>query len=208
MSTEPHATSALPMVKVVPRPVRPAGRSVIVCDDEYSCVIANAMFSVPSVTMNGGSLMRVTSRPLSRPNSVVTPMPHRMATGTGMPSSVANFVMMIPPSAITMPHDRSMPAVRMISVWPMAITPTTITCCRISDRLPPVRKRSDCVAKKMQAPSRASHGPRAPHGMWCVGDFAIGVPPYRPGPFTSCPSTARCRSWCPCCRRRPRSCRR
>ena len=38
--------------------------------------MANAMLNVPSVTMNGGSLTRVTSRPLSRPNSVVTPMPH------------------------------------------------------------------------------------------------------------------------------------
>ena len=43
-------------------------------------------------------------------------------------------VITMPPSAITMPQDRSMPAVRMISVWPIAITPTTITCCRISDK--------------------------------------------------------------------------
>jgi hypothetical protein len=44
------------------------------------------------------------------------------------------------PSAITMPQDRSMPAVSTISVWPIAITPTTITCCRISERFSPVRK--------------------------------------------------------------------
>ena len=44
-----------------------------------------------------------------------------------------------------------MPAVRMISVCPMAITPTTITCCRISERFSPVRKRSVWVAKNAQA---------------------------------------------------------
>ena len=48
----------------------------------------------------------------------------------------------MPPSAITVPHERSTPAVRMTSVWPIAITPTTITCCSTSDRLSPVRKRS------------------------------------------------------------------
>ena len=63
------------MRKVLPSQVIAGGRSVTVCASEYSCVIANAMFSVPSVTMNGGSLMRVTSRPLTRPNSAVTPMP-------------------------------------------------------------------------------------------------------------------------------------
>ena len=43
-------------------------------------VIANAMFSVPSVTINGGSLTRVTSRPLSKPKAVVTARPQSMAT--------------------------------------------------------------------------------------------------------------------------------
>ena len=31
------------------------------------------------------------------------------------------------------PTERSMPAVRMIRVWPTARAPTTATCCRISD---------------------------------------------------------------------------
>ena len=108
------------------------------------------MLKVPSVTMNGGSLMRVTSRPLSSPNSAVTAMPHRMASGAGRPRSAANLVITMLPSAITMPHDRSMPAVRMISVWPMAMTPTTITCCRISEKFSPLKKRS-VVAREERA---------------------------------------------------------
>ena len=65
----------------------------------------------------------------------------------------------MPPSAMTMPHDRSMPAVRMISVCPMAITPTTMTCCRISEKFWSVKKRSFWVAKKTQASSKAIKGP-------------------------------------------------
>ena len=148
------------------------------------------MFSVPSVTMKGGSLTCVTSSPLTRPNSVVTPTPHSTARAGGMPSSVANLVITMPPSAITMPHDRSMPAVRMTSVWPMAMTPTTITCCRMSEKLPPVRKRSDCDAKKPQATSSAMNGPSVPScavragGMrdvmaWpCVACRSAGSPTY------------------------------
>jgi hypothetical protein len=75
------------------------------------------------------------------------------------PESTANFVITIEPSAMTIPHDRSIPAVRMTSVWPIAITPTTMTCCRISEKFWPVRKRSVCDAKKMQAASSASSGP-------------------------------------------------
>ena len=72
---------------------------------------------------------------------------------------------MTPPSAITIPQDKSMPAVKIIKVWPMASTPTTMTCCMISERFWPLKNRSDWVAKKVQVASRASQGPRAPQGM-------------------------------------------
>ena len=103
--------------------------------------------------------MRVTSRPLTRPKPAVTAMPSRMASGAGMPKSSATLVMTIEPSAMTMPHDRSMPAVRMISVWPMAITPTTMTCCRISAKLAPLKKLSVVSPKMVQAIARAMKGP-------------------------------------------------
>ena len=57
----------------------------MVCAPEYSCVAANAMLSVPSVTMKGGSLILVTSRPLIRPNSMVTAIPQAIATGAERP---------------------------------------------------------------------------------------------------------------------------
>ena len=74
-----------PNWKVLPSAVMPAGMSVMVCAPEYSCVAANAMLSVPSVTMKGGSLILVTKRPLTKPNSMVTAMPQAMATGAERP---------------------------------------------------------------------------------------------------------------------------
>src|SRR5688500_11050903 len=67
--------------------------------------------------------------------------------------------MTIEPSAITIPHERSMPAVSTTSVWPMAITPTTTICCRISEKFWVVRNRSVWDAKNPQASNRARSGP-------------------------------------------------
>ena len=39
------------------------------------------------------------------------------------------------PNVMIMPLERSMPAVRMINVWPMASVPTTMVCCTIRERL-------------------------------------------------------------------------
>src|SRR5436190_1905471 len=45
------------------------------------------MLSVPSVTINGGSLILVTRKPLMKPVSAPTAMPRRSARGPGTPSS-------------------------------------------------------------------------------------------------------------------------
>ena len=73
-----------------------------------------------------------------------------------MPPATASSVITMPPSAISLPQLRSMPAVRMISVRPIAIVPTTITCCRISEKFCTDRKRSLCVAKQTTASGSAA----------------------------------------------------
>ena len=93
------------------------------------------MFSVPSVTMNGGSRTLVTSSPLAAPASAPTPRPSRIASGPGTPESKAVLAITIDENTMMAPQDRSMPAVRMISVWPTASAPTTATCWVMSDRL-------------------------------------------------------------------------
>ena len=65
-----------------------------------------------------------------------------------MPLSTASFVITIWPNAITVPTERSMPAVRITSVCPIASTPTTITCWSTSERFWVWRKRSDFSEKK------------------------------------------------------------
>ena len=160
-------------------------------------MVANAMFIVPKVTMKEGSFALVTRRPLIKPNSAVTPMPQRMAKPTGNSFSTASLVITIDPSAITMPQDKSMPAVRMMSVMPMANTPTTITCCVIRERFSPVKKRSDCVAKKRQAAARAIHGPSTFHGRFLIACFILCT--LSLNQLTSCPSTWPGLWWCRCC---------
>src|SRR5262249_39199172 len=107
------------------------------------------------------------SAPLRNPNATHTSNPHRIARYGLMPRSTANFVITIEPSAMIIPQDRSIPAVRMTSVCPMATTPTTITCCRISEKFCPARKRSDWYAKNAQASASAMNGPKVATGGRC-----------------------------------------
>jgi hypothetical protein len=118
-------------------------------------VSANAMFNVPSVTMNGGSRSCVTRPPLSRPKPIATARPITIASAGATWLCTASFVMKIDDSAMTRPQERSMPAVMMTSVWPMASVPSTITCWRISEKFGPARKRSDLIEKKMTAMASA-----------------------------------------------------
>ena len=78
------------------------------------------MLNVPSVTMNGGSRSRDQAAPLTTPNAAHAASPIRIASTGGTLDETASLVITIVPKAITAPFDRSIPAVRMISVWPMA----------------------------------------------------------------------------------------
>src|SRR5689334_14130526 len=63
------------------------------------------------------------------------------------------------PKAITAPLDKSIPAVRITRVCPIASVPMTITCWTTSERFVPVRKRGDWIAKKALAINKAIKGP-------------------------------------------------
>ena len=94
--------------------------------------------------MNGGS--RATSQPAvdeAESHAGQDAEQDRRTGGT----SLRLFVMTIEPKAMTAPHERSMPAVRMMIVWPMAIVPITITCWTISEKLSPSRNRSVATVK-------------------------------------------------------------
>src|SRR3569833_3318636 len=152
-------------------------------------VRAKAMFSVPSVTMNAGSRAIVTRPPLSAPNAAHTATPRRISSGAGTSPPTARRVFTIVPNAITAPLVRSMPAVRITTVWPTASVPTSITCWTTRDRLPPVRNRSVLSEKNTQASRRATRGPTVgtaaliragragASGVSVTGAAVIGSPP-------------------------------
>jgi hypothetical protein len=117
------------------------------------------MFNVPSVTMNEGSRTSVTSPPFRTPKPIQVRTPSSSAGRAGIPLTIASFVITICPSAITVPTERSIPAVRITSVWPIASTPTTITCCSTSERFSAWKKRSDLNEKNAIVARRASAGP-------------------------------------------------
>ena len=95
-----------------------------------------------------------------RPQAVPTPKPSSSASRPGTPESADSLAITIDDSTMIAPTERSMPAVRMISVWAMPSVPTTITCWTISDRLPGSRKRSAAIVKTMIATSSTNSGPK------------------------------------------------
>src|SRR5919108_2543834 len=131
------------------------------------------MLSVPRVTMNAGSRRPVTRLPLTTPKPTHARIPSPIASRGSTPLATASFVITIWPKAITVPHERSIPAVRMTNVCPIASTPTTITCWSTSERFWPWRKLSDLTVKKAMASSSATNGP------------IVGVASTRPGTRTA-----------------------
>ena len=71
---------------------------------------------------------------------------------TGTPLTTARRPMTIEARIMMTPTDRSMPAVRMISVWAMPSVPMIVTCWRISDRLNGAKKRPPTRTLKTMSP--------------------------------------------------------
>ena len=181
MKTTPYVKFACAIVNVRPKKSSSLGSPGKVRSFETMCVKANAMLSVPSVTMKAGSRTSVTRAPFRAPKATQVRIPREIARSGDMPLLTANFVITTCPSAITVPTERSIPAVRITSVCPIASTPTTITCCITSDRFWASRKRSDLTEKKAIASTRAMSGP------------TVGVVSTL---TANCPALARL-LWCP-----------
>src|SRR5919112_1773690 len=120
---------------LVPVQLSRAGRrcSWIDWPPEYSSAIAVKTLSVPSVTMNGGRLIRVTRKPLSRPAPSPRSTPMTSAGTAGTPFSAAIVAISMVDRIVIAPTDRSMPAVRMMSVCPIPRAAMTAVCCTSSD---------------------------------------------------------------------------
>ena len=116
--------------------------------------------NVARVTMNGGSLIRVTSKPLIAPIAVPRIRPMMIARTPGTPSFAAMFAMRMDVNTVMAPAERSMPAVRMTRVWPSARVAITVTCCSTRPRFAAERNRPLTIANAMIATTSTASGPR------------------------------------------------
>ncbi|MNY36062.1 hypothetical protein D3C86_1705220 [compost metagenome] len=66
--------------------------------------------------------------PLMRPHPSPPPSPIRKASSGGNPAVMARRPMSVEVNTMMAPTDRSMPAVRITSVWAMPIMPMMVTC--------------------------------------------------------------------------------
>ena len=83
-----------------------------------------------------------------------------IATTPGTPSLTAMLAMRMDVNTAIAPAERSMPAVRMISVWPRAIVAITVTCCSTRPRFAAERNRPLTIANAMIATTSTANGPR------------------------------------------------
>ena len=124
-----------------------SGSSAMVCPLAYSSETAVKIEKVPRVTMNGGRFIRVTRTPLSTPSAGRPRTRSGARASPGRRGRRASFTMTRDDSTMAMPMDRSIPAVRMITVWPTASAPTTAICCTRSDSACGRRKLSEKMPK-------------------------------------------------------------
>ena len=102
----------------VPVQVMKSGMSIAwtACPFVYSSPSAVKTESVPRVTMNGGSLSRVTRSPLAAPATRPTSSEISTASGPGTPCSALILAPTSMAKIAMAPQERSMPAVRMMRV--------------------------------------------------------------------------------------------
>ena len=107
-----------PIPMVFPVQFSRSGRSLAcrLLPPEYSRPSAVKMLSVPRVAMNGGNFNRVIRAPLSHPHRVPTAKPMISARTAGTPLLAAMLAITSIARIVIAPTERSIPAVRMISV--------------------------------------------------------------------------------------------
>ena len=113
--------------------------------------------SVPSVTIRGLTPAQAMITPLSAPPSrpIATGSRNASATLTAEGSFWAKTPENMPATASSDPTERSIPAVRMVKVIPMAIIPITDTCSNTSRALSGVRNCGSAMAKYATSAPRA-----------------------------------------------------
>ncbi|MCY1439631.1 hypothetical protein D9M71_558740 [compost metagenome] len=82
---------------------------------------------IASVAMNDGRPARTTSKAVVDPHAAPTAIAPSMAAHIGRPRTCSSQLMTMIATASTAPTDRSMPPMRITSVMPSAMMPSTVT---------------------------------------------------------------------------------
>ena len=99
-----------------------------------------AAIIMPSVATKGGTFILETVSPLMRPASAPVATPPSRPREIGRPQLVITTPIITADRVMTLPTDRSMPAVMMTKVAPRASTPLTVVASKIPITLSKVRK--------------------------------------------------------------------
>ncbi len=119
-----------------------------------------AIIIMPRVAIKGGTCMREMTMPLTNPAVMPVRIPATMPTGIGIPMKVMKTPVMTADRVITVPTERSMPAVIMINVTPSAKMPFTAVARKIPLMFSHVKKTGEASEKnakiKISAPKASS----------------------------------------------------
>ena len=108
--------------------------------------------------MNGGRLSRVTSVPLIAPASSPAATPISRARKPGTPLFAARFAMISEERMAMAPTDKSMPAVKMTKVCPIARAAITDTCCKMMPMVAGWMKRGLMIVKAITERTNTNNG--------------------------------------------------
>src|SRR5258708_23053953 len=101
-----------------------------------------AAIITPSVATNGGTFILEIVMPFANPGRAPVSTPPSRPRYTGRPQFVTNSAAMTADSVMTVPTDRSIPAVIMTKVAPSASTPLTVVASKILITLSTVKKHT------------------------------------------------------------------
>ncbi len=138
-----------------PRKVYCVGSPKIVWPFEYAIVRPRPIERVASVVMKAERPRRVTLTPLNRPTPRPIARPTSRPIHHGQPLQTITPDERIPDKATTDPTERSMPAVIMTKVAPIAQTATIVLCSIILSQLLTVRNRSERMLKTITRSNKA-----------------------------------------------------
>src|SRR6516162_3747835 len=137
-STIASATTKIagtPSSVAVPKSLNTFGNWTSVRESVTSSAAPRAILSIPSVTIKEGTLQKLETKPLIKPQimptTTLTATAAVIAAGTGSNSLFSTKPATIAHNAMTDPTDKSIPPIRITKVIPVAMMRLIVICVRM-----------------------------------------------------------------------------